>query len=156
MRPYHLARACALARGSVQDAARPWRLAEAELKAHAGAFWSLTARGAGLYRAGQPEQAVPLLEQSLKADGKPGRAVLNWLWLALAKQRQGQTEEARGLLEKARTWLAEQGKGMPPSSEAKLGLDLHNWLEAQVLLREAEALLRGSGKSERAGHAARK
>ena len=79
----------------------------------------------------------------LKADAKPGRAVLNWLWLALAHQRLGKAEEARRWLGKTQTWLDQYGDGMPSRAE-ELGLHLHNWLEAHVLRREAEALL-GAG-----------
>ena len=68
--------------------------------------------------------------------------------LALAKQRLGQTEEARRWLGQAGTWLAQHRDGLPAGAEEKLGLDLHNWLEAHVLRREAEALL-GTGAASR-------
>jgi tetratricopeptide (TPR) repeat protein len=93
------------------------------------------------YRAGRYQEAVPLFEQSLKADATPGRAVVNWLWLALAQQRLGKTEEARRWLGQAQAWLDQYRDGMPARAEQELGLHLHNWLEAQVLRREAEALL---------------
>jgi hypothetical protein len=84
---------------------------------------------------------VALFEQSLRADPKLGRAVLNWLWLALANQRLGKAEEARRWLSKAQGWLDRYGDGMPARADEELGLHLHNWLEAHVLRREAEALL---------------
>jgi hypothetical protein len=83
-----------------------------------------------------------LFEQSLQADPKPGRAVLNWLWLALANQRLGKGEEARRWLNKARAWLDQYRDGMPASADEEFGLHLHNWLEAHVLRREAEALIK--------------
>ena len=86
---------------------------------------------------------MPLFEQSLQADAKPGCAVLNWLWLALAHQRLGKSEEARRWLDKATAWLDQYRDGMPDRADDELGLHLHNWLEAQVLRREAETLLRG-------------
>jgi tetratricopeptide (TPR) repeat protein len=141
LRAYHMARACTLAPDAVADAAQPGRLAQQELQAYAREFWSLTERGALHYRAGRFKQAVPLFERSLRADRKPGRAVLNWLWLALAQHRLGKADEARRWLGKAQAWLDRYGAGMPADAEAKLGLDLHNWLEAHVLRREAEALL---------------
>jgi tetratricopeptide (TPR) repeat protein len=165
LRAYHVARACTLGPDSVQDQARPGRLDQAELKANSGAFWSLTQQGALRYRAGAFQEAVPLLEQSLRADSRPGRAVVNWLWLALAEQRLGKTEEARRWLDRAAKWLdqyeagvaissegitmapapagteARPEAGLPANAEAALGLHLHNWLEAHVLRREAEALL---------------
>jgi serine/threonine-protein kinase len=141
LRAYHVARACTLAPDSVADGARPGRLAQKELTGQPREFWSLTEQGALLYRAGRFEQAVPLFEQSLRVEARPGRAVLNWLWLALANQRLGKSEEARRWLNKAQAWLDQYGGGMPARAEAEFGLHLHNWLEAHVLRREAEALL---------------
>jgi serine/threonine protein kinase/Flp pilus assembly protein TadD len=141
LRPYHVARACTLAPDSVADAARPGRLAQKELADQAGEFWSLTEQAALHYRAGRFQQAVPLLEQSLRADPQSGRAVLNWLWLALAQQRLDKAEEARRWLGKAQAWFDQYGDRMSGRAEEELGLHLHNWLEAHVLRREAETLL---------------
>ena len=101
---YHVARACTLAPNAVAEPSLPGRLAEAELKAAAGQFWSLTEQGALLYRSGKFQQAVALFEQSLHAESKPGRAVVNWLWLALADQRLGKSEESKRWLGKATAW----------------------------------------------------
>jgi hypothetical protein len=148
LRPYYVARACTLAADSVEDPARPERLAEGELKANPKEFWSLSEQGALRYRAGAFEEAELLEEQSLSIDGRPGVAVISWLWLALANQRLGKTEEARRLLDRAAKWLdkarpdfSQSEVGVPGTDEAKAGLHLHNWLEACVLRREAEALL---------------
>ena len=140
-RPFLVARMCTLAPGAVADASLPGRLAEKELKDSAREFWSLTEQGALAYRAGRFQQAVPFFEQSLQADPRPGSAVLNWLWLALAKQRLGKAEEARRWLGKAQAWLDQYGDGMPARAEAEVGLHLHNWLESHVLRREAESLI---------------
>ena len=118
----------------------PSRLAEKELQG-SREFWSLTEQGALAYRAGRFQEAVPLFEQSLRANPKPGAAVLNWLWLALAHQRLGKAEEARRWLGKAQAWLDQYGDGMPARAEEELELHFHNWLEAHVLRREAEALI---------------
>jgi tetratricopeptide (TPR) repeat protein len=91
--------------------------------------------------AGRYQQAAPLFEQSLRADAKLGRAVLNWLWLALAHQRLGKTEEARRWLSKAQARLDQYRDGMPARAEEELGLHYHNWLETHGLRREAGALL---------------
>jgi serine/threonine-protein kinase len=142
LRAYHVARACTLAPDAVAEVSLPGRLAETELTDNARQFWSLTEQGALNYRAGRFPQAVALFEQSLRADPTPGKAVLNWLWLALANQRLGKSEEARRSLNRAKAWLDQYGNGMPPRAEEELGLHLHNWLEAHVLRREAEALIR--------------
>jgi hypothetical protein len=72
--------------------------------------------------------------------------VLNWLWLALAQQRLGKPEKARRWLDKATVWLDQYRDGMPARAEEELGLHLHNWLEAHVLRREAESLIRPAEK----------
>src|SRR5262249_660922 len=141
LRAYHVARACTLAPVAVGGVSLPDRRTETELKASAGQFWSLTEQGALHYRAGRFEQAVALFEQSLRAHPTPGKAVLNWLWLALAQQRLGKVEEARYWLGKATAWLAQDRDGLPARAEEEFGLHLHNWLEAHVLRREAEALI---------------
>jgi serine/threonine-protein kinase len=141
MRPYLAARACTLAPDSAEDPARPARLSQNELMQSGTAFWALTERAALQVRAGRPRDALPLLERSLTADGRPGRSVLNWLWLALAYQKLGKAAEAQRWLDRAAGWLDQQGDRMPLDTPIT-GLHRHNWLEAQVLLAEAKRLLR--------------
>jgi hypothetical protein len=78
---------------------------------------------------------------SLRIDGRPGPAVLNWLWLALYYQKLGKAEEARRWLGKAAGWLDQQ-EGRMPVYTMFLGLHRHDWLEAHVLRHEAKTLLR--------------
>jgi tetratricopeptide (TPR) repeat protein len=143
-RAYHMARACTLAPDAVADSAAPGRLAEKELQATAEQFWSATEQGALAYRAGRFQQAVPLFEQSLRTNSRPGASVVTWLWLALANERVGKSEDARRWLNKAQAWLDQYPDRLPPRAEEELGLHLHNWLEAHVLRREAEALIMGA------------
>jgi serine/threonine protein kinase len=148
LRPYHMARTCTLAPDSVEDMAAVARLAVEELNNRPKEFWSLTQRAALCYRAGAFKEAVPLLEQSLRIDPRPGSAMLNWLWLALAEQRLGRPEEARNWLGKAANWLDQRKGRFLSGSEDTLGLHLHNWLEAQILRREAEACLGAAQSGE--------
>ncbi len=141
LRAYHVARACTLAPDAVADASLPGRLAESELSSESAKFWSLTEQGALQYRAGHFARAATLFEQSLAADSSPGRAVLNWLWLALARDRLGNAEEARSWYERASGWLDQFPDGIPSGAEREFGLHLHNWLEAHILRREAEAAI---------------
>jgi serine/threonine-protein kinase len=140
-RAYHVARACTLAPDAVAEASLPGRLAVQELKDSGRDFWSLTEQGALAFRAGRFQQAVSFFEQSVRADPRPGGAVLNWLWLSLAQRRLGKAEEARRWLNMAQAWLDQYRDGIPARAEEELGLHLHNWLEAHVLRREAEALI---------------
>jgi tetratricopeptide (TPR) repeat protein len=138
---YAVVRACTLAPESIQDPRRVGQLADKDLKASATAFWSLTQQGALHYRAGRFKEAVPLFQQSLRVEHLSGRAVLNWLWLALACQKLGKAEQARRWLDRAGKWLDQHGDGMTWRAEQEQELHLHNWLEAHILRREAEALL---------------
>jgi serine/threonine-protein kinase len=140
MRPYLVARACTLAVGSTEDPRKPLLLSSFELDRGGAEFWALTERGALGFRTGGG--AVAYLERSLAADGRPPRAVLNWLWLALCHQEEGSPKEARRWLDKAARWLDQQGGRMPLVPHDDMGWHLHNWLEAYVLRREAAALLR--------------
>jgi hypothetical protein len=141
MRPFHVARAYTLSPGSREDVVKPHQLSAKELNSHQAESWALTARGALSMRIGLVGESVQTLHDSLVADGRPGRAVVNWLWLALAHKQLGQPEEARRWLGKAANWLDQQGGRMPADTPA-LRAHRHNWLEAHVLRREAEALLR--------------
>lgn len=140
-RAYHAARAGTLAAQGAPDVSLLARLARDELQQHATEFWSLTEQGALAYRAGRFQESEFLFEQSLNADPHSGRAVVNWVWLALAEQRLGKTDQARHWLKKAQTWLDQFRDGLPPRADQDLGLHLHNWLEANVLRREAEAMI---------------
>jgi serine/threonine-protein kinase len=141
MRPYLVACAWTLAPASITDLSKPHILSRNELLGRNQAeFWALTEMGALEFRTNQPRQAIKYLEKSLVADGRTGRAVLNWLWLALAHHKLGSPIEARRWLDKAVNWLDQQGERMP-SENHFMGSNLHNWLEAHVLRREAEALL---------------
>jgi tetratricopeptide (TPR) repeat protein len=140
MRHYLVARACTLAPDSADDPTLPGRLCMDELSGSNDAFWSLTEQAALAIREGRFQEAIPLLERSLTADGRPGRTVLNQLWLALAYQKLGKPDEARRQLGRAADWLDQQDGQMPPESRIT-GSHLHNWLEAQVLRQEADALL---------------
>src|SRR5262249_46131826 len=130
-----------LAPAADKDLSEAARLSAPELEQHAAAFWSLTQRAALLHRAGRSQQAIPLLEKSLAADGRPGVQVLNWLWLALAHQRLGKPDEALRWRDRANRVLDQWGDEMPVNADL-LGLHLHNWLEAHLLRKEAAALLR--------------
>jgi serine/threonine-protein kinase len=140
MRPYHVARACTLAPDSTDDPDLPGQLSLSELMQSPTAFWSLTEQAALQLRGSQIREPVVLLERSLAADGRPGRTVPNWLWLALACHRRGSTAEARLWLDKAVRWLDQQGDRMPLDTR-DVGLHRHAWLEAHVLRKEAEGLL---------------
>jgi hypothetical protein len=141
IRPYLVARAYTLAPDSIVNLTQIRQLSAKELEGNEGTFWALTELGAMHFRCDQPKDVVKFLDRSLAADGRPGRAVVNWLWLALAHQKLGSPNESQRWLDKATNWLDQQSGRMPVET-SEMGLHRHNWLEAHVLRQEAEALLR--------------
>jgi tetratricopeptide (TPR) repeat protein len=137
LRPFYAARATTLAPNWLKDAGEPERVSEAEFQDNEGAFWSLTERGALKYRAQRYEDTVVLCQRGFEAQPQPGCAVIDWLWLAMAYHRLGNTVSAQRWLTRATSWLDGLGDQMPANSGA-FNLDLHNWLEAHILRREAE------------------
>jgi tetratricopeptide (TPR) repeat protein len=144
LRSYLVARACTLAPDSSDDPERAAQQFRGEFGAATTILSlneSFTEQGALEIRAGRLHRAVFPLEENLRVDGRPGRAVLNWLWLALAYQKLGKAEEARWWLDKATGWLDQQEGRMPVNTNF-LGMHRHNWLEAHVLRQEVETLPR--------------
>jgi hypothetical protein len=141
LRAYHVARARTLAAASKADLDTVQRLADGELKNNAEASWSLLQQGALAQRAGQPEKAIGLLRRSLAKEKRAGHAMVMWLWLALAEQARGQPTEARRWLDRA-TAVLDRYSVLPADPEGHLGMHLHNWLEAHVLRRQVEVLLK--------------
>ena len=108
--------------------------------------------GATLYRAGEYEDAIKELEESMriltatasgtaaKPDTKEESATImayDWLFLAMAHQRLGRIEEAR-------TWLRKATRSME-QTEYERSLEAAFWwsnrLELQLLRQEAESLI---------------
>jgi eukaryotic-like serine/threonine-protein kinase len=137
LRPFYAARATTLAPNWLKDTGQPERVSEAEFQGNESAFWSLTERGALKYRAQRYEETVVLCHRGLEAQPQPGCAVIDWFWLALAYHRLGNSVNAQSWLTRATSWLDGLGDQMPANA-GTFKLDLHNWLEAHVLRREAE------------------
>jgi tetratricopeptide (TPR) repeat protein len=140
---YLAARTCVLAPDAIEDPARAVRLAEQAVAADPPCAWYLHTLGMAHYRAGDFDQAIQRLRESIDAKPAWPANVTNWLGLAMAYHRLGQTEEARQWLDKALQWI---DKATPKSPQEALGsipgLDSsHDWLACHVLRREAEALV---------------
>ncbi|CAN5774192.1 hypothetical protein BH11PLA1_BH11PLA1_04930 [soil metagenome] len=138
MRSFLVARASTLDSDLGADAARAARLSDKELRDNPRTHWSLTQQAALQCRAGNWTEAIPLFEQSIAVSPKSGAAVVNWAWLALANKHAGNVHESRRWLAKAHAWLDPLHGEMPPNS-GDLELHLHNWFEAQILLKQADS-----------------
>jgi tetratricopeptide (TPR) repeat protein len=164
---------CALAPDAVADLRLVVRLAEKALRAEGEeilrrsrsltdrdkrlqvvlarkAVASPTILGAILYRAGRCEEAVKCLQVATSpTTGSswpwPGRS---WLFLAMARQKLGQTDEAKRCLARARE-LMKAPSILPRARLSSWGQRRHVELqilrlELQILHREAEAMLKGT------------
>jgi WD40 repeat protein/serine/threonine protein kinase/tetratricopeptide (TPR) repeat protein len=132
---YVLARTCALGPAAGVDPARAVEWGEKASVGLSKTPWVLHALGLARFRAGQDEQALALLTESdgYRWDG----AFLDWLELALIKHHQGHKEEAQRWFMKA----VERLDQARPATGSPVSFVAIDWLEAQVLRRQVEALL---------------
>jgi tetratricopeptide (TPR) repeat protein len=136
-----LARACALWPGVI-DSARLKRVADVPVGPETTVdfqSWINLAKGVVHCRAGEMEQAADDLYQSLAYDNGPCAQAAALYFLAIAHQHLGQTDQARGFMDRARALESEI------APEAGLGdMGFNNWLEwilAREGRKEAEAIL---------------
>jgi serine/threonine protein kinase/WD40 repeat protein/tetratricopeptide (TPR) repeat protein len=133
---YILARSCAMARKSPVDPSRAVQWAKQAVASDLHP-WYFHALGLAQYRAGQFDQA---LQSFTKANDKAWTYwELNWFGLALVHHRLGHPDDARQCLDKGIQWLERIG---PPTPERPAKLFPQDWLEAELLRREAEELLK--------------
>jgi Flp pilus assembly protein TadD len=123
---------CALAPKAVADLGPVVRLAEKAVEGLPNDRHFLNTLGAILYRAGRCEEAVQRLKQAVARSPTKKGGAEDWLFLAMAHQKLGHTEEAKSSLAKA-------GELMKPK-----GIPWNQRLELQILHREAEALVKGT------------
>jgi tetratricopeptide (TPR) repeat protein len=143
-----VARVCSLAPEGVPDFARAVQLAEKAAAGQRNAY-HVHALALAQYRAGRFDQAVRFCRESLKIHPNWQGVFCNWLVLAMAHHRLGQTKEAEQWLNKAGQWM--DGKGLKKGQEyvgPLFGIHPADWLEGRVLRREAEGLIKGTGKGQ--------
>lgn len=140
LRPFLVARAATLTPVSADLVNAVAAVMERDPPRDSHSYWVLTEQGAVLCRSGRPAEAIQFFERSIASDPSAGRAILNWLWLSIANHQLGRTEEAARWHATGVAWL-DALDGRMPENAASLGFHLHNWLEAQVLRREADVLL---------------
>jgi hypothetical protein len=93
--------------------------------------------GAVLVRAGRTREAIAALEESVRRNGHGGSA-FDWLFLAMAHHRLGQTKEATAALATARDWIAHGDERALLDPYVLSPLPWYTKLEFELLLREAE------------------
>ncbi|MBI3463760.1 MAG: protein kinase, partial [Planctomycetes bacterium] len=130
---------CVLASDSVTDLQRLVQLAELAAATDPKDYALLNTLGIASYRAGKSESAVRKLTEAIGAHERGGGAV-DWLFLAMAHHRLGQTAESREWLDKATTWIDRETNA---KTRGTLGSRL-TWqerLEIQLFRQEADSTL---------------
>jgi tetratricopeptide (TPR) repeat protein len=136
---YLTARACILdAKGHV-DARRVEQLAAHVFKRDPDVPWYAHTLAVTHYRAEAFERAIAQAKVSLKLE-QADYTILDWLVLAMAHQRLGQTTDARRWLDQANAWMRANRRA-PGTVLGAFPLPPRGDLECQLLHREAESLL---------------
>lgn len=129
----------------VRDARQAVALAReaAENSPEEGSIWNTL--GAAYYRAGDWKACEGAIERSLKLSGYSEG--FDWLFLAMASQRQGKGDEARRWLARAEGWMARLDEGKFRSSREQM-LWLTQRDECVKLRDEAARLIRGKQEAK--------
>jgi WD40 repeat protein len=139
---YLAARTCTLSSDPGVNASEVVRLAAQAVAADKTCGWYLRTLGMAYYRAGQQEQAIRWLEESVRVPPRGEAQIINWLALALVYHRLNRPQESRRWMEKASTWIESTAHGAPLEDVGTLGIHPHDWLESFLLRREVEGLMR--------------
>jgi tetratricopeptide (TPR) repeat protein len=140
-----IAKTCSLAADAVSDYESILKLADraVDKKDSLPYRWFLLTKALAEYRAGRYASAIEWSRQSGPKSAGPQTGYHTdasaFAVLAMAHYRLDEAEEARKALGEAQTILANK---MPQPAKGKLfSRDWADWLHAQILCREAEALL---------------
>jgi tetratricopeptide (TPR) repeat protein len=139
---WNLAWDCALGPDALTDWAGPVRLVRQADERALGSAAMRNMLGAILFRAGRHAEAVMALEESIRSNGLGGNA-FDWLFMAMARDRLGQTDQAREALAKALDWIAHGDERALPDPYIPAPLLWYTKLELSVLAHEAETRVLG-------------
>jgi serine/threonine protein kinase/tetratricopeptide (TPR) repeat protein len=143
------AKTCALAFESGIDPERVLQVTHQAIggtEKHQDYRWFVLAQAMAEYRAGHRTAAVDWLERFAPQTGGAHSDATAFAVLAMAQHHLGRSEAARAALSNAQAIL--RTKMPDPQRERPFGNDWHDWLRAQILCREAEALLKSSASPE--------
>ena len=146
---FMLVRACVLAPAAVPEYDRLLRLSDMSAATKDEEYWvPLYINGAACYRAGRFEEAVRLLRESLSRTNYGARA-LNFPYLAMSLHRLDKADEARQELRNAREALDRWAQAVFDRPDQFVPVPYwYDWVECQVLYREAHRLIEGSDPPE--------
>jgi WD40 repeat protein/tetratricopeptide (TPR) repeat protein/serine/threonine protein kinase len=141
---FYLARTCVLVPMRVPDPTEAVKRARRAQAAYPRTAWHLYILGMAHYRASHYKQAIRVLHESIDADSNWQSIGLDWFVLAMAHHRLGQKKEARDWLDKAVQAMDKMNQQRFQRDALTLGITWWDWVEFELLRREAEALIKGS------------
>ena len=139
-----IGKACLLHPNSLADIRRAYRIVDTlRGVTYAADFrkWQSLALGLCSYRRGDHQEAITILEQSLRDEGQTGEdnpRGMTYMILAMAYQRSGAHEKAKSALEQGLSIVESKLKRLDAS---RTPLDWHDWLTLLTLAREACGLV---------------
>ncbi|MBI3866468.1 MAG: serine/threonine protein kinase [Planctomycetia bacterium] len=140
----HLSRALSVSPAETIDRAAAVRVAARAVAAQPKVAWYLFALGVAQFRAGQLDEAIRTIEESLEVNPAWLGRGQNYVILAMACQKLARHDEAREWLARARASLVELEETI---GTAKYGFAeshyINDWLALLILIPEAEKLLSG-------------
>ncbi|HEV3263823.1 MAG TPA: tetratricopeptide repeat protein [Gemmataceae bacterium] len=144
--------ACVLAPDAVADYPGLLRWAEKLAAGQPKDFVRLSPLGAALYRAGRFAEAAQRLKEAhgafSPADEKRTTIAYSEFFLAMVHHHLGRAEEARKWLEKAGRHAEEGQVKKPEDAASPARVPWNRRLTLQLLRREAEVLIKGTGRGE--------
>jgi serine/threonine protein kinase len=138
---------CMVSPEPVADVRLMVSVAEQHAKDNPKNWYAVVELGASYYRAGHFQKAIACLESANQLHGKGGNAY-SWVFLAMAYQRWGRTGEARPWLYRAAGWLERATKENVSDPGNDTPLRWNDEFILDLLRREAEGLILGSGERE--------
>jgi tetratricopeptide (TPR) repeat protein len=140
------ARVCTLSPKGATDWSILIRCADTAIQSAPGVPWYVYSAGAAHYRAGHNEEAVQFLKRSLESHPRWKGRGQNYVMLALACEKLGRLDEARGWLVQTERWLDEMRRTLGNEDfDVSASAYVTDWLSVEVLFREAEALITSGG-----------
>jgi tetratricopeptide (TPR) repeat protein len=142
-----IARAYTLASFPGADGAWALAMGRAALDRRGNAAWNSAALASAYYRAGKHEEAIPLLQTSLRPNHPAWRAY-SFPLLAMAYHRLGRHAEAREALTSAAQVLDQWSQDIFKGPVGSMPVSWLDWMPIAVLHREAHTLINGGAAPE--------
>jgi serine/threonine protein kinase/Flp pilus assembly protein TadD len=144
-----MAKDCLLLPPAAEEWERVDKMAETALATgpeHRLAGYFQFVKGFAEFRHGRHGNAENWLQKVINLPGHQNRKAQTYMLLAMAQQQLARAEQARATL---REGLEFADAKLPKLGKDRLGDDWNDWVIAQILMREARAMVEGGGNASR-------